>query len=157
MNYKKLYLGQEIEQEDWSFGLGSMYLAGPRNPKGKSWRLEFIEKVENIGTPVSFFIPETKSQLKGGFNKSYLDDVYDWQHMAISLASIIVFWYPVGVIDTQSYVEFGAWSKSERIFVGRENNHHNQYIDWLLHKEQKLFPAESMDELVDMVIHWLKE
>jgi hypothetical protein len=46
MNCKKVYIGQEITQEDWDYGIGSVYLAGPRNLKGKSWRIDLIQKIE---------------------------------------------------------------------------------------------------------------
>ena len=157
MRCKKIYIGQEIEQEDWIYGSGSVYLAGPRNPKGKSWRLDFIKKLEDSGSAICVFVPESKNQLIGGFNKMPDVEKYKWQHLAISLASAIVFWYPAGIADSQSYVEFGSWHKVERIFLGREDPQSTQYLDWLLHHEQKLFPADNLDDLAEMVIHWLRE
>lgn len=161
MKVKKVYLGQELNQEDWDYGIGSMYLAGPRNPKGHSWRLDLINKLEEQKSPISILVPETKAQLNGGESKLHSMKIYEWQHLAMSVASCILFWYPAGVVDAQSYVEFGAWHKSERIFLGREKVGQmigpNQYLDWLLHKEQKLYPAEDMDQLVQMAIHWIRE
>lgn len=157
MKCRKLYIGQDVEHEDWNYGLGSVYLAGPRNPKGKSWRLDLIKKLEDTQIPICLLIPETKNQLKGGFTKIPETERYQWQYMAMSVATTILFWYPSGCSDAQSYVEFGSWHKAERIFMGREDKNENSYLDWLLHKEQKLFPAEDTDQLVEMVSHWLKE
>lgn len=157
MNCKKVYLGQEIENEEWNYGLGSVYLAGPRFPNGKSWRLDVISKLENSGTPMAIFIPETKSQLKNGFNKAPQDTIYSWQRMAMSMASAIIFWIPKDVIDNQSLVEFGLWHKSERIFLGRENPKQTEYLDWVLYKEQMLYPADNIDQLTEMLLHWMRE
>lgn len=154
---KRFYLGQDFMEEDWGYGLGSVYLGGSRNPKGKSWRLEIMKKFEETKTPMSFFIPETKNQLKGGFNKVPKETIFQWEHMAISVATVILFWYPSGSIKPQSCSEFGAWHKNERIFYGRESNTEYKYFDWLLYKEHKLYPAENIDQLVEMVTHWMRE
>src|SRR5690606_11293305 len=106
---KRFYLGQDFMEEDWGYGLGSVYLGGSRNPKGKSWRLEIMKKFEETKTPMSFFIPETKNQLKGGFNKVPKETIFQWEHMAISVATVILFWYPSGSIKPQNCSEFGAW------------------------------------------------
>jgi hypothetical protein len=157
MKCKKVYLGQELTPQEWSYGLGSVYLAGPRNQKESSWRLEAMQKLEGAGSPLSFLIPESRHQLKGGFNKTPLPERYKWQHLGMSVATCILWWFPADVIDAQSYVEFGAWSKAERNFLGREKAEGNEYLDWLLHKDHLLYPAENMDQLVQMVIHWIRE
>lgn len=154
---KKIYFGQELDPDIWNYGCGSIFLAGPRNKKGKSWRQAFIKKVEDSKMPVALLIPETHNQLKGGFNKVKTEDQFKWQHLAMSVASAIAFWYPAGVSSAQSYVEFGMWHKYERIFLGREKESDTKYLEWLLHKEQLLYPAEDMDQLVEMVLHWIKE
>jgi hypothetical protein len=168
MKCKKIYLGQKITQDDWDYGIGSIYLAGPRPPQGKSWRLDAIKKIEDTKSPTCILIPETKDQLKNGHNKQQLTKQFEWQRLAMSVASSILFWYPAKIADphwqhndhrtyiTQSYAEFGAWHKVERVFLGRENPG-SEYLDWLLLTEQKLYPAENLDQLVEMVIHWLRE
>jgi hypothetical protein len=157
MKCKRIYIGQEITPEDWNYGIGSVYLAGPRNPKCKSWRVRFIQKIEQLGSPICLFIPESKNQLSGGSCKIHENNIFHWQHLAMSVASAILFWYPAGITNPQSYVEFGAWHKAERIFLGREDPESTKYLDWLLHKEQRLYPAENADQLVEMVGHWLRE
>jgi len=155
MKCKKIYLGQKITQDDWDYGIGSIYIAGPRHPKGKSWRLDAIKKIENTKSPTCILIPETKDQLiTGNCNRSLIKQ-FEWQRLAMSVASAIIFWYPDGLCNSQSYAEFGAWHKVERIFLGRERP--DEYLDWLLLTEQKLYPAENLDQLVEMVIHWLRE
>lgn len=154
MQTKKIYIGQELTQQDWDFGLGSVYLSGPRNVSKESWRVEVINKLENSGSNLCLLIPETKSQLKTGICSG---SNFEWQKVAMSVASCILFWYPSGVQDAQGYAEFGAWHKSERVFMGRENAKGNEYLDWIWHQEQKLYPAESIDQLIEMVLHWIRE
>lgn len=155
---KKIYLGQELTQEDWDYGMGSIYLGGPRNYKGKSWRLDLIDKIESSVSNVCILIPETQNQLKGGANKMPPQEQFAWQQLAMSVASAILFWFPNGLFNIQSCVEFGAWHKSERVFLGHDGTFYGlEYMDWLLNKEQRLYPAESMDQLVSMAIHWIIE
>jgi hypothetical protein len=54
-------------------------------------------------------------------------------------------------------VEFGAWHKAERIFLGQEDRDENDYLDWLMYKKQNINCVNSMDKLIEMVTHWLKE
>lgn len=157
MNSRKLYLGQDIVSEDWNYGLGSVYLAGPRNSKDNSWRLDIISKLENSGTPMTIFIPETKNQLKGGLSKISKDKIFDWQQSAMAISTSILFWFPKDAYDDQSFAEFGHWHKSERIFLGREPGAQIEYLEWLFYKEQSLYPAESLDQIVEMFLHWVKE
>jgi len=157
MTCKKVYIGQELKDEDLVYGIGSVYLGGPRNTKGKSWRLDFIKGFERAKADCVLFIPETYNQLKGGFNKNPAQDRYQWEHMTISVASVILFWYPADVIDVQSSAQFGSWYKSERTFCGTENPDHEQYIHWLYKKQHKMYPCGSPDELIDMVVRWMKE
>jgi hypothetical protein len=149
MTCKRYFIGSTLSQDDWNYGLGSIYLAGPT----KSWKFDFIKKVEKEIHNAAFLIPETE-------NKKQLsdDEIFSWKKDAISVASIIVFWFPKNNIsDIDSYVEFGYWCKSERVFYGREDNLSNKYLDWIFNKEQSLYPAETLDQLADMVIHWLRE
>jgi len=157
MNCKKIYLGQKIESKDWNYGLGSVYLAGPRNLSAKSWRLDLISKIEKSGSPVSIFIPETQKQLSDGICDIPQNEMYEWQNFAISAASAIIFWYPKGAFSVQSFVEFGIWHKAERIFLGREDQSQIEYLEWLLYKEQLLYPAENLDQITEMFLHWIKE
>ena len=157
MNCKKVYLGQEVESDDWNYGLGSVYLAGPRNSKGISWRLNLISKLQNSGTPMTIFIPETKNQLKYGYNNASKDSIFEWQRSTMAIASSIIFWFPKGFQDDQSFAEFRHWHKSETIFLGREIGANTEYLEWLFHKEQHLYPADTLDQISEMFLHWIKE
>ena len=155
MTCKQIYLGQNWSVEELNFsGLGSIYLAGP---KGNSWRFDFIKKIESLGFKVTFFIPELNGKLYGGqlYNgEPSIEESFTWQKSAISSATAVVFWFPKGEIDPQSLVEFGAWCKSERVFLGG-NGPEIKYLDWLFHTEQKLNAANSLDQLVERVVHWM--
>jgi len=154
MACKYIYLGQDWSTSDLnSYGLGSIYLAGPINNPNNSWRLEFIKKISGLGLNVTFLIPDSKDvpRLPKDDNQK---DHFAWQKSAISAATAVVFWFPAGDLDPQSFVEFGAWCKSERIFLGGDG-HEIEYLDWLLHTEQKINAANTLDQLAERVVHWI--
>lgn len=149
MTCKNIYLGQDwtIEELNTS-GFGSIYLAGPLNTNGKSWRNDFIKKIEKSGLQVTFLIPENKEKTLSK------EEMFAWQKSAISSASVIVFWFPNGETNIQSLVEFGAWYKSERVFLGG-NGPDVEYLDWAIHSEQKINASNTLDQLAERVVHWL--
>lgn len=156
MNSKKIYLGQDVDSNDWNYGLGSVYLAGPRNSYGKSWRLDLISKIEESEIPLTILIPETKNQLKSN-NINKIDNEFNWKTSSMAVATSILFWYPKDFNDYQSFIDFGIWHKSERIFLGREPGSPTEYLEWLFYKEQLLYPADDLDQIVEMFTHWIKE
>lgn len=155
MNCKIIYLGQDVSSDDWNYGLGSVYLAGPRNKKGKSWRLDLISKLEKSNIPLAIFVPETEIQLNDNIYQK--NNLYCWQHSTMAISTSIIFWYPKDIYDDQSFADFGLWHKSERIFLGREPGAQIEYLEWLFYKEQLLYPAETLDQIVEMCLHWIKE
>jgi hypothetical protein len=152
---KKIYLCQELGFEDLNVaGLGSIYLAGPRDViDGESWRFDLIRKIEKLGVNVTFLIPELP-------NKSRTEDIlphdrFNWQRNAISAATAIAFWFPkVMIPDPISIAEFGAWHKSERVFFGTEDPK-MEYLDFIFHLEQKMHAANTLDQLADNIVHWI--
>jgi hypothetical protein len=143
MTKKTFCVGQEITAEDCSFGLGSIYLVGTE----QKWKDEFIKK---IGCNCSIFntcntkpIPYTQR--------------YQWESMAMSMAGLIVFWFPENNVCEKDLIDFGIWSNSERVFLGIENKKENSYQTHLFYQNHRLYPAETLDQLAEMVTHWLKE
>lgn len=156
MASKYIYLGQDWEIEDLNTtGFGSVYLAGPRNPQKDSWRLDFIKKVEKKGLSLTYLIPETKEELNGGRCNIDYDDKIRWEDTSIACATAIVFWFPLKAGDMLSLVEFGNWYKSERVFLGGDPGEDLVYLDYLLHKEQKIHAVNTIDQLVERFIHWI--
>jgi hypothetical protein len=156
MTIKYIELGDNWDLEDFlNFGLGSIYLAGPRNNLGKSWRSDFCNKIERLGVDVSIVSPEPRNYFET-FEETITPDMYLWRKKAIACATTIVFWWPKNTIDIISGIEFGSWYKEERVFVGCEElNNNSSYIDWLYHKEHLMHPAHSINELVENVVKWL--
>jgi len=66
MACKYIYIGQKWTSSDLKIGKGSIYLSGPRNRRGKSWRVDAINKIANA-VEATLLIPEGANQLKGGF------------------------------------------------------------------------------------------
>lgn len=154
MASKYIHLGQDWETEELNnFGLGSVYLAGPRNKTGKSWRQDLIKKIENSGLKLTFFIPEPKAQLRSG--DILPKERFDWQKSAIASASAILFWFPLNEYDAQSLVEFGCWCKSERVFLGGDPCPEIEYLDWLLYNEQKIHATNTLEQLTERFVHWI--
>jgi hypothetical protein len=141
-------LGQDWTVEELNTsGFGSIYLAGPKSTENNSWRDDFIKKIKNTGLQITFLIPESTNNLSQ-------DESYAWQKSAISAASAVVFWFPNGIIDIQSLVEFGIWCKSERVFLGG-NGPEIKFLDWMFHTEQKINAANTIEQLTERVVHWL--
>jgi hypothetical protein len=155
MTKKTFSVGQEITAEDCSFGLGSIYLAGP----GQNWKDEFIKKIDCDCTILNdSSYPRIPSQYQTN-NIKFLPytQIYQWESMAMSMASLIVFWFPENEVCEKSLVDFGIWANSERVFLGIENKKGDSYLAHLLYQNHRLYPAETLDQLVEMVTHWLNE
>ena len=158
MTKKTFFAGDIITPEDCSFGLGSIYLAGP----GYDWRDKLIDKI-NCDCSIFNHWPaiNTGKKLINLNNKTTCKIPYtqtwQWEAMAMSMASVIVFWFPKNEIDEKSLVDFGIWSNSERVFLGIENKSEGSYPAHLLYQNHRLYPAETLDQLAEMVTHWMKE
>ena len=154
MACKYIYLGQDWETEELnSFGIGSVYLAGPRNNPSKSWRLDLIKKISSCGLQMTFFVPEPKSQLRSG--DILAEERFKWQQSAMAAATAVLFWFPLNEHDAQSLVEFGCWFKSERVLLGGDPSPEIEYLDWLLYTEQKIRATNTLDQLAERFVHWI--
>lgn len=151
MTCEKVYLGQELSHKYWDYGIGSVYLNAPL-----SCQQSLIRTLENTKSPICLIIPYTKQDVDKQNNKLQ-EPQYDWNSIAMSVSSAILFWIGSDTENVQRYIELGSWIKSEKVFVGIENSKKNDYLHWLWHKEQHLYPAETIDQLVNMAIHWLRE
>lgn len=156
MTCKHIGLGDNWELEDFTnFGLGSIYLAGPRNHIGHSWRSDFFNKIERLGVDVTIVSPEP-SIYYDTFAETITPEMYLWRKKAIACVTTIVFWWPKNTIDMISGVEFGNWYKEERVFVGCEEiTASSSYIDWVYYKEHLMHPSKSINDLVENVVKWL--
>jgi hypothetical protein len=156
---RPVYVPTYATQDDLTFGMGSLFLAGPtpRCKQVKSWRPDFIKTLKKRKVQCSVFIPELK---KGGWLGNY-EQQTDWEYCHLHDASAVVFWVPRNINSLPGFttnVEFGYWVKSGRCFYGRPDGaEKTRYLDWLYDKEGHGRPASSMEELAETVTKWLLE
>jgi hypothetical protein len=151
---KYIYVGQKWTAADVKVGNGSVYIGGPRNRKGKSWRVDFINKLAEIGITGSLFIPEGPGQLKGGFCRIDKDEKNKWQKFAAASASAIVFWFPSDASDDIGALDLKAWYKSDRVFIGKDPSNTTAIVDEIS-KEPNIIISDSLDGVVERVSVWL--
>lgn len=156
MTCKYIYIGQKWTSSDLKFGKGSIYLAGPRNRKGKSWRIEAINKIASAGVEASLFIPESVNQLKGGFCRISKEEKSKWQKFAIASATSIIFWYPKDESEDVGATDLKAWCKSDKVFVGKDPENQSADMLSLLAGDTRVNISGTMDELVERLVNWLR-
>ena len=138
------------------YGSGSIFLAGPRNRKGKSWRIDAINKIALAGIEATLFIPESVSQLKGGFCRLSKEDKNKWQKFAIASATAIIFWYPKDGSEDVGAADLKAWCRSDKVFVGKDPENENSDMASLLAGNTKANISSSIDELIDRLVNKLR-
>lgn len=139
---KNIYLGQKWTSADLKFGSGTVFLAGPRNNKGKSWRIDAINKIGASGIECTIFIPEGVGQLKGGFCRISREDQLRWQRFAVSASHHVLFWFPKEEAEDIGAIDIAAWAKSDRILVGKDPENTNEKLS----KFENI--SDSIEELI---------
>jgi len=106
----------------------SVFLAGPtpRNDSVKSWRPEAIKMFKDFGFDGTLLIPEFKDRKDWKENFAYNAQI-DWEHNAMELADIILFWIPRKLPDMPAFTtntEYGYWLAKDpsRITLGIPDN-----------------------------------
>lgn len=136
----------------------SIFLAGPtpRSTDVKSWRPEFIERLDSMNFDCTVLVPETAS---GWWLENY-DQQCQWEYDHLHKADLIAFWVPRD-LDTMpgftTNIEFGYWVTDPKTIYGRPNSApKTRYLDWLYKKEHNVLPCESMDVLVHDLVSAMK-
>ena len=89
----------------------SIFLAGPtpRSEDIKSWRIDAVSILDELGYDGELYIPERKT---GWAGVDYTEQV-EWEHDALNNVGIIVFWVPRdiagGMPGFTTNVEFGMY------------------------------------------------
>ena len=124
----KNYSDQEVLEYE-----NSIFLAGP-TPRGEnniSWRIEACKILKDNGFDGLVYIPEYSSWKP---KESYVDQAM-WERVALTKASVIVFWVPRHLPDMPAFttnVEFGYWLHTGKVIYGRPNDAEKiKYLDWL--------------------------
>lgn len=101
-------------------GKKSIFLAGP-TPRGEnqiSWRKEACEILERLNFDGVVYVPEYSTWHP---KEDYTDQAM-WERMALTEATVIMFWVPRSLPDMAGFttnVEFGYWLSSKKVIYGR--------------------------------------
>jgi hypothetical protein len=152
MTCKNIYMGQKWSSADLKFGKGSIYLGGPRNRRGRSWRIDVINQLSNA-LDATLLIPETSAQLKGGASRSSAE-TDRWQKFAIGSAAAIIFWYPKDAAEDSSVIDIGAWSTTNKVFFGKEPENQTATIITLAESNNVII-SDSLDGLIERLTGYL--
>ena len=146
---KIIYAQQEIGELN-----GSVFLAGPtpRDPNVESWRPEALELLAKYGYTGTVFVPE----MEGGFNKEFAyGDQIEWEHEALEIADVILFWIPRNLKDMPAFttnIEFGYWLAKDpsKIFIGYPAGAEKMnYIQYCIEK----YELSNMNDLNSMILN----
>ena len=156
----KVYVPDAATDQDKSYGIGSIFLAGPTPrdyTKVASWRPDFIRRLARSKAHCTVFIPEQKNQKWLG---NY-DAQCEWEYEHLNLATAIIIWVPRDLDTMPAFttnVEYGYWLGSRKMFYGRpEGAPKTRYLDWMYRREYREEPSTNMKDLVDRVVSYLKE
>lgn len=103
-------------------GKKSIFLAGP-TPRGKnqiSWRKEACEILERLNFDGVVYVPEYSTWHP---KEDYTDQAM-WERMALTEATVIMFWVPRSLPDMAGFttnVKFGYWMPTKKVIYGRPN------------------------------------
>lgn len=138
----------------------SIFLAGPtprREPPAESWRPRALALLAERGYDGVVFVPEPED---GSWPTSYQDQ-FDWEHRALHLADIIVFWVPRDLAAMPAFttnVEFGYWVTSHKCVLGRPSEApKNRYLDVLLEEVARERPQTTLEGTLEEAIARLGE
>lgn len=132
-------------------GKKSIFLAGP-TPRGEnvvSWRTEACQILEQIGFDGVVYVPEYSTWKP---KEDYVDQAM-WERMALTNATVILFWIPRNLPDMAGFttnVEFGYWLHSGKVIYGRPNSASKiKYLDWLYSLDYDKAPYENLQSLLE--------
>lgn len=135
-------------------GEKSIFLAGP-TPRGKeaiSWRKEACNLLEQMGFDGVVYVPEYSTWKP---KESYIDQAM-WERMALTEATIIMFWIPRHLPDMPAFttnVEFGYWIHTGKVLYGRPDNAEKiKYLDWLYELDYNIKPINNLEDLLKEAI-----
>lgn len=137
----------------------SIFLAGPtpRTDKVISWRKEALNILNELEYDGVVFVPENR---KDKFDKKYLDEQIEWEHMCLKAADVIVFWIPrelredFEMIALTTNVEFGLFLNSEKLFIGSPNDaEKNTYLQKI--SQDKYEWHDSLTKLLDDALDYI--
>lgn len=140
-------------------GKKSIFLAGP-TPRGEgvlSWRSEAVELLEKMGFDGVVYVPEYSTWKP---KADYVDQAM-WERIALTEATIILFWIPRSLPDMPAFttnVEFGYWLHSNKVIYGRPDEApKTKYLDWLYELDYNKKPFNHLEELLKEALKEVNE
>lgn len=140
-------------------GKKSIFLAGP-TPRGEgalSWRSEAVELLEKMGFDGVVYVPEYSTWKP---KADYVDQAM-WERIALTEATIILFWIPRRLPDMPAFttnVEFGYWLHSNKVIYGRPDGApKTKYLDWLYELDYNKKPFNCLEELLKETLKEVNE
>ncbi len=140
--------------QDVMKGVKSIFLAGP-TPRGEnvlSWRTEAVSILEKLGFDGVVYVPEYSTWKP---KADYVDQAM-WERIALTEATIILFWIPRSLPDMPAFttnVEFGYWLHSNKVIYGRPDNApKTKYLDWLYELDYKKKPFNELEKLLEEAV-----
>lgn len=133
----------------------SIFLAGP-TPRDKntiSWRTKACEMLKEQGFDGLVYVPEYSSWKP---KADYVDQAM-WERLALTEATLIVFWIPRHLPDMPAFttnVEFGYWLHTNKVLYGRPDNAEKiKYLDWLYKLDYQEEPYNNLEDLLKEAIN----
>lgn len=137
----------------------SIFLAGP-TPRGEnqiSWRKEACEILERLNFDGVVYVPEYSTWHP---KEDYTDQAM-WERMALTEATVIMFWVPRSLPDMAGFttnVEFGYWLSSKKVIYGRPDYAKKiKYLDWLYELDYNKKPINDLEALLKETIKFTEE
>ncbi len=140
-------------------GKKSIFLAGP-TPRGEnqiSWRKEACEILERLNFDGVVYVPEYSTWHP---KEDYTDQAM-WERMALTEATVIMFWVPRSLPDMAGFttnVEFGYWLSTKKVIYGRPDYAKKiKYLDWLYELDYNKKPINNLEVLLKETIKFTEE
>ena len=132
----------------------------PRNVNVKSWRVEAINILEELGFDGVIYTPESKDRAVNDDFLTYTG-VIDWELERLEKSNVILFWIPRDLKTLPAFttnVEFGYHLKTGKVVYGRPTNApKTKYLDYLYKKEYGLEPFSSLEQTVAYAVKILNK
>ena len=129
----------------------------PRGENQISWRKEACEILERLNFDGVVYVPEYSTWHP---KEDYTDQAM-WERMALTEATIIMFWVPRSLPDMAGFttnVEFGYWLPTKKVIYGRPDTAKKiKYLDWLYELDYNKKPINNLEALLKETIKFTEE
>ena len=118
---------------------------------------EACEILERLNFDGVVYVPEYSTWHP---KEDYTDQAM-WERMALTEATVIMFWVPRSLPDMAGFttnVEFGYWLSSKKVIYGRPDYAKKiKYLDWLYELDYNKKPINDLEALLKETIKFTEE